>query len=91
MRFGKKLLSCVLVASTALSLGAVSEPLSAKAAGTEPAGTGSYQENYAGLTFDNTKWNYDQTNNVFWQIGVKYCTNGTSAMKHWASTYPGST
>ena len=78
MRFGKKLLSCVLVASTALSLGAVSEPLSAKAAGTETAGTGSYKENYAGLTFDNTKWNYDQTNNVFWQIGVKYCTNGTS-------------
>jgi hypothetical protein len=26
------------------------------------------------LTFNSKAWNYDATNNVYWQIGVKYCT-----------------
>jgi hypothetical protein len=27
-----------------------------------------------GLAFNSKAWNYDATNNVYWQIGVKYCT-----------------
>ena len=27
------------------------------------------------LTLDSSKWNYDSTNNVYYQIGVNYCTN----------------
>lgn len=28
---------------------------------------------YEGLTFDNTKWNYNEEDGVYWQIGVVYC------------------
>lgn len=27
-----------------------------------------------GLAFNPKAWNYDATNNVYWQIGIKYCT-----------------
>ena len=74
MRFGKKLLTYVLAAAAVFSLGAVSQPVPARAAAEPAAGSDSYEENYAGLKFDNSKWNYDRTNNVFWQIGVRYCT-----------------
>ena len=30
-------------------------------------------ESYS-LIFDNTNWNYDSTNEVYYQIGVVYCT-----------------
>ena len=30
------------------------------------------------LTFDNSKWNYDSTNGVYYQIGVYYCTKPVS-------------
>ena len=30
------------------------------------------------LTFDNTNWSYDSTNNVYYQIGVFYCSNPAS-------------
>lgn len=30
------------------------------------------------LTFDNSKWNYDATNNVYWQIGINYVSNPES-------------
>ncbi|MCI2049490.1 MAG: esterase [Lachnospiraceae bacterium] len=73
MKFGKKFLACVLAASTFLSLGAL-QPLPVKAEAGSAAGSGSYQEDYEGLKFDQSAWNYDQTNNVFWQIGVRYCT-----------------
>ena len=26
------------------------------------------------LTFNNKAWQYDATNDVYWQIGIKYCT-----------------
>ena len=31
------------------------------------------------LTFDTSKWNYDSTNGVYYQIGVYYCTKPVSA------------
>ena len=30
------------------------------------------------LTLDSTNWSYDSTNNVYYQIGVTYCTNPES-------------
>lgn len=46
--------------------------LSLAACGTA-ADTGSGQSS-ASLTFDNAKWNYDADNDVYWQIGVAYCS-----------------
>lgn len=33
------------------------------------------ERQYEELTFDNAAWNYDSENDVYWQIGVVYCTN----------------
>lgn len=33
-----------------------------------------YEQDYASLEFDSSKWNYDKKNNVYWQISVSYCT-----------------
>ncbi len=30
------------------------------------------------LAFDNSKWNYDATNGVYWQIGINYVTRPES-------------
>ena len=27
------------------------------------------------IDLDNTKWNYDESNNIYYQIGVVYCSN----------------
>lgn len=43
-------------------------------AGTSTDSLADYTQNNEGLTFDNTKWNYDEENDVYWQIGVGYCT-----------------
>lgn len=32
-----------------------------------------YDVDFAGLTFDETKWVYDSDNDVYYQIGVQYC------------------
>ena len=32
-----------------------------------------YDVDFAGLTFDETKWAYDSDNDVYYQIGVQYC------------------
>ena len=32
----------------------------------------------ASLTLDNSNWNYDSTNNVYYQILVPYCTSPAS-------------
>ncbi|WP_099469363.1 subtype A tannase [Konateibacter massiliensis] len=50
-------------------------------AATEETGTNSidlsllsdYKQDNAALTIDNSKWNYDSDNDVYWQIGVVYC------------------
>ena len=33
-----------------------------------------YDVDFSGLTFDETKWSYDGDNDVYYQIGVQYCT-----------------
>lgn len=39
----------------------------------------STERQYEELTFDNGAWNYDSANDVYWQIGVVYCTNPAAA------------
>ena len=38
------------------------------------AADSSYSQDSAALTFDGAKWNYDADNDVYWQIGVQYCS-----------------
>ena len=35
---------------------------------------GTYTEDTKALTLDNTAWQYDSTNDVYWQIGLGYCS-----------------
>jgi len=61
----------ILLLSAALLL-----PLAAcggKTVSSPAASGGGYRQDSAALTFDGTKWNYDETNDVYWQIGVSYC------------------
>lgn len=39
-----------------------------------PAQVGDYQQDNTNLTFTNSAWQYDAENNVYWQIGVQYCS-----------------
>ena len=66
----KKLISAILCICMAASLCACG--------GTQTAQTSAdpfanYNEDTAALTFDNSKWNYDDTNDVYWRVGVQYC------------------
>ncbi|WP_269477184.1 hypothetical protein [Hominibacterium faecale] len=33
-----------------------------------------YEQNNQALAFDNSKWNYDADNDVYWQVKVSYCS-----------------
>lgn len=35
----------------------------------------SYDQDNEALTFDNSAWNYDEDNDVYWQISVVYCSS----------------
>ncbi|MDU1603145.1 MAG: subtype A tannase [Clostridium sp.] len=37
-----------------------------------------YNQNNEALKFDTAKWNYDETNNVYWTMGVQYCSDPES-------------
>lgn len=37
-----------------------------------------YDQDMESLKFDNTVWNYDAENDVYWQLGVGYCTDPES-------------
>jgi len=66
MRKSRKALSLLLCAAMALTLTACGKSTSKTSA------SASAQDN-AALTFDNARWNYDETNDVYWQVGVQYC------------------
>lgn len=66
----KKVTPMILSMTFALSLGAV--PINAaELKTTAPVSTTDLSK----LKFENNKWNYDATNDVYWQIGVQYSTN----------------
>lgn len=35
----------------------------------------SYEQDSESLTFDNSLWNYDEENDVYWQINIVYCSD----------------
>jgi hypothetical protein len=55
------------VVSTEVEIKAPSPTLEATG---EPTKDDAYAE---ALTFNSKAWNYDETNDVYWQIGIKYC------------------
>ena len=65
-------MALVLTAAMAFSLSACG---STNATTTTTKKNSSYKEDTSALTFDNTKWNYDADNQVYWQVKVQYCSN----------------
>jgi len=52
--------------------------------------TSTYKQDNQALKFDTTKWNYDETNNVYWQISIPYCSNpGTTQNETMGIYVPG--
>ena len=66
MRQSKKTAALLLAAAMLFSLAACGKSATA----TSPV---NYTQDNKALTFDSAKWNYDATNDVYWQIGVQYC------------------
>lgn len=90
MKQYKKMISMLLISSMVLTLCACADSTdtsknvdSATESKTENStGTTSvsadfsnYKQNNESLTFDNSKWNYDADNDVYWQINVGYCSD----------------
>jgi hypothetical protein len=65
---GAFLAACAPSATTAVQPTAASNPTTATQAPASAASSASR------LAFNPKAWNYDKTNDVYWQIGVKYCT-----------------
>jgi hypothetical protein len=89
MNLFKKILSVILLVSMTVPLGACGKSSdSEEASGTPTPGTknsgntaaqSDYNQDNEGLTFNNSLWNYDADNDVYWQIGVGYCTSPATA------------
>lgn len=76
-----KALSAVLILSMTVSLCACSNSSNSSKSVTPKASVtkidtdlSSYKQDNKTLTFDNSKWNYDKDNDVYWQISVGYCS-----------------
>lgn len=65
-----------------LSTAAASSLAACSAGGTSSSGTGTSsassstvdKSEFASLALDMSKWNHDDTNDIWWQIGLQYCT-----------------
>lgn len=72
--------ACTTPAATATVDESTSEPAAAtavpatEAAAAVPTEAATAQADTSGLAFNNAAWNYDATNDVYWQIGVQYST-----------------
>ncbi|MBU3112616.1 subtype A tannase [Clostridium lacusfryxellense] len=74
MKLSKKILSFILLGAMVASLSSCSN--SSSSSSEESSGTtSSYTQDEEKLTFNSAKWNYDKTNDVYWQIKVGYCAN----------------
>lgn len=49
--------------------------------------TSTYKQDNQALKFDSTKWNYDDTNNVYWRISIPYCSNPGTAQNETMGIY----
>ncbi|AQR90358.1 hypothetical protein [Clostridium saccharobutylicum] len=59
----------------------------AKKISTDNKSTSTYQQDNQALKFDTTKWNYDSTNDVYWRIGVPYCSTPGTAQNETMGIY----
>ena len=87
----RKILSCAISGAIILSLSAcgsssVTAPASTEASSqtaaaaesetaSSEASEDSYTENTAALTIDSSRWQYDADNDVYYQLGVQYCSS----------------
>ncbi len=67
------LILVIIIMAVSLCSFGNSSPKSSSNSSTTPL-LSNYQEDIAHLAFNNSAWHYDQVNNVYWQIGVQYCT-----------------
>jgi hypothetical protein len=77
MKLAKKVMFLILLLSMTISLCAGSTS-SEKVVNTDNKTAEllkNYTQNNENLTFNNSAWNYDKTNDVYWQIKVGYCSN----------------
>jgi len=73
-------LNILFVMAMAVCLvGCTTSPPQSSSADSTAAQPGDYQTDYTKLTFNNSAWNYDVQNNVYWQIGVVYCSRPETA------------
>lgn len=87
----KKRFSLILVLVVVLCLsGCTTSPTSSSSRNTTASQTGSSQQIATSLSFNNSAWHYDAQNNVYWQLGVGYCSRPeTTAYENMAIYVPG--
>lgn len=68
------LLLAIVLATTLCACGNTAKKTSTSTDNND-ASTSVYKQDNQALKFDTTKWNYDETNNVYWRISVQYCSN----------------
>lgn len=80
MKLFKKVISFFLMAVMVMSLSACGNSSVSKKEEASSADDSikdllkNYKQDDKSLTFDNSAWNYDKDNNVYWQIGIGYCS-----------------
>lgn len=74
MRSLKKVLFIMITSALIVSLCACSNSSSSSSKEKSSDISSSYTEDMKNLTFNNSKWNYDKDNNVYWKIKVGYCS-----------------
>lgn len=77
MKLFKKALSLILLLSMTISLcaGSISAEKVVNTDNRTAELLNDYKQNNENLTFNNSAWKYDKTNDVYWQIKVGYCSN----------------
>jgi hypothetical protein len=69
-----KIITFLMTIFVIVSTSAFSSPYALAAGAQSETATPQATTDSEALTFNNKAWNYDASNNVYWQIGIKYCT-----------------
>ena len=72
----KQILSLLVAIALTTTLCACGSTAKKPSTGTDnTTDTSTYKQDNQALKFDTAKWNYDETNNVYWRISIQYCSN----------------
>lgn len=79
MKLLKKVLSFFIMAVMVMSISACTNSTSKKEETSNSDNSSKdllkdYKQDDKSLTFDNNGWNYDKDNNVYWKLGITYCS-----------------